>query len=389
MGNYNFFSSGTSNQNFLSDYASIRNGSYGRLLKSYYGMNAGSNNSVSGSTKRSSENILDRILEERRNPKVSAEVQEANSNLTSDISALTRSLTTLQGEKTYQNSEDGTTAVSKVTSAVKNFVDQYNSTVKDAKKSTLSGKTSNVAAMMRATEANTDKLAEIGITLNSDGTLLLDKKKLQATDVSEVQEVFSTKDITGYGSTVMARLKIASAAAGTTATKPAQDTKTEETPDLSVSSLKEASESLASDKLFATTKDTSGNDVYDIDKILASTKSFIDNFNAMIDSTKNSSNSGVVANVSRIKEKTAQNASALKQFGITMDVNYKLKLDEDTFKKADMSKVQNLFKSYGASIASNASLVDYYMTTQANASSGYTAEGLYNVQGNARYADYF
>lgn len=390
MGNYDFFSSGMSSQNFFSDYASIRNGSYGRLLKSYYSMNNDSGSSVSGSKKSSSKNILDQLLEERRNPTVSTEVQNANSNLTSDISALSRSVTTLQGEKTYQDSEDGkTTAATKVTSAVKSFVDNYNSTVKDAKKSTLSGKTSHVAAVMRATKENTDKLAEIGITLNSNGTLMLNEKKLKEADVSKVQEMFSTKDIMSYGSTVMSRLKFASTAAGTTETKPAEDTKTEETPDLSVSSLKEVSELLASDKLFATTKDASGNDVYDIDKILASTKSFVDNFNAMLDATKNSTNSGVVANVSRIKEKTAQNASALKKFGITMDMNYKLKLDEDTFKKADMSKVQDLFKNYGSSIASSASLVDYYMTTQANVTSGYTAEGLYNVQGNARYADYF
>lgn len=389
MGNYDFFSSGMGGQSILSDYASIRNGSYGRLLKSYYGLNEGSGNSVSGSTKSSSKNILDQLLEERRNPKVSAEVSKANSNLTSDIPALTRSLTTLQGEKTYQDSEDGTTAATKVTSAVKSFVNQYNNTVQDAKKSTLSGKTSHVAAVMRATKENADQLAGIGITLNSDGTLMLDEKKLKATDVSKVQEMFSNKNITSYGSTVMARLKFAGAAAGTAETKPAEDTKTEETPDLSVSSLKEVSELLASDKLFATTKDASGNDVYDVDKILASTKSFVDNFNAMLDATKNSTNSGVVANVSRIKEKTAENANALKKFGITMDMNYKLKLDEDTFKKADMSKVQDLFKNYGSSIATSASLVDYYMTTQANVTSGYTAEGLYNVQGNARYADYF
>lgn len=388
MGNYNFFSSGASSQNYLADYASIRNGSYGRLLKSYYGMKTETANSASGSTKNRSKNVLDQILEERKNPKVSAEVQKANSNLTSDISALTRSVTALQGEKTYQDSENGKTAAENVTSAVKNFVDQYNNTVNDSKKSTLTGKTSNVAAMMRATGANADKLSAIGVTLNKDGTLMLDEKKLKATDISAVQELFSAKDVTSYGSTVMARLKIASAAAGTTATKPAEDTKTEETPDLSVSSLKEASKLLASDKLFATTKDASGKDVYDIDKILASTKDFINNYNSMLDSTKNSVNSGVVANVSRIKEKTAQNSGALKQFGITMDMNYKLKLDEDTFKKADMSKVQTLFKNYGESIASSASLVDYYMTTQADATKGYTAEGLYNVQGNARYADF-
>ena len=72
-----------------------------------------------------------------------------------------------------------------------------------------------------------------------------------------------------------------------------------------------------------------------------------------------------------------------------MDAKGRMTIDEDTFKNSDMSKVQNFFKDYGSSIATNASLVDYYMTTQANAASGYTADGTYNVQGSSRYTDIF
>ena len=95
----------------------------------------------------------------------------------------------------------------------------------------------------------------------------------------------------------------------------------------------------------------------------------------------------MVANLSYIREKTARNEDALKQFGISVDQKGRMKIDEDTFKKSDMSEVQKFFKDYGSSIASNASLVEYYMTTQANAASGYTAAGEYNVQGSSRYAD--
>ncbi len=108
----------------------------------------------------------------------------------------------------------------------------------------------------------------------------------------------------------------------------------------------------------------------------------------MLDAAKFSSNSGVSANLSRIREKTAQNAEALKQFGISVDKNGRMTIDDETFKESDMSDVQKFFKDYGASIASSASLVNYYMTTQANAASGYTATGAYNVQGSVRYADF-
>ena len=134
-------------------------------------------------------------------------------------------------------------------------------------------------------------------------------------------------------------------------------------------------------------KDKDGNetDEYDIKKIFATAKSFVSNYNKMFDAAESSSNSGVVANLSYIREKTARNEDALKALGISVDGKGRMKIDEDTFKKADMSKVQEFFKDYGSSIATNASLVDYYMTTQANAANSYTAGGAYNVQGSSRY----
>ena len=130
-----------------------------------------------------------------------------------------------------------------------------------------------------------------------------------------------------------------------------------------------------------------GNEVYDIDNIFATAKSFVKNYNLMLDKAGNSLNSGIVSNLTRIREKTAQNANALKEIGISVDVKGRLKIDEDTFKDADMSKVQKAFKDYGSSISTSASLVDFYLTTQANASNGYTAAGKYNVQGGLRFTD--
>lgn len=380
------FSFNSGDQKFFSDYASIKNGSYAKLLKAYYGRGYDSSTSSAGGTKSRSSNVLEKLLEERRNPKVSEEVQEANSNLTKGISTLKSSVSVLQNEKTYTDTENGQTAADKVVSAMKDYVAQYNNVVTTAKQSTLLGKTSHVAAMMRSTAANADKLSEMGITINKNGTLQMNENKLKATDISKVQELFSNKDITSYGSTVMSRLQFAGSAAGVNSTN---SEKTNSTPGSAAASLKADSELLASGKLFDKVKDKDGNEIYDIDKILATTKSFVSNYNSMLDAAKSSSNSGVSANLSRIKEKTAQNAEALKQFGISVDKNGKMKMDEETFKKSDMSQVQNLFKDYGASIASSASLVNYYMTTQANVASGYTATGEYNVQGSVRYADSF
>ena len=135
-------------------------------------------------------------------------------------------------------------------------------------------------------------------------------------------------------------------------------------------------------------KDKDGSEKYDIDKIFSTAKSFVNNYNKMFDAAESSTNSGVLSNLSYIREKTARSAGSLEQFGISVDNKGRMQIDADTFKQSDMSEVQAFFKDYGSSIATNASLVDFYMSTQANAANGYTADGEYNVQGSARYADW-
>ncbi len=380
-------SSGAANLNFLSDYASIKNGSYGKLMKSYYGTGLDAGKTTSGK-KYSSNNVVDRILEEKKNPKVSKEAQEANANLTTGLTNLKTSVSALQNSKTYTDTENGQSAADKVVSAMKDYVSNYNDVVNAAKGSTLTRKTAYVENMMSSTAANADKLSEIGVTINSDGTLELNAGKLKEAGISKVQELFSPDNIMSYGSTIASRVKFAGGS--TTSTNATNSTETNNTAGSGALSLKADAKKLASDELYEKVKDKDGNETnqYDIDKIFATAKSFVSNYNKMFDNAESSSNSGVVANLSYIREKTARNEDALKQFGISVDQKGRMKIDEDTFKKADMSQVQKFFKDYGSSIATNASLVDYYMNTKANAASGYTSAGEYNVQGSSRYTDF-
>lgn len=371
--------------NFLTDYASIKNGSYGKLMKTYYN-SAKSSATGSSSSKTSNGNVLEKILEEKRNPKVSKDTQESNAKLTTGLTDLKAAVSALQSGKTYTDTANGQSAADKTVSAVKNYVEQYNNVVTAAKGSTLTNKTAYVANMMSSTATNADKLAEIGVTINSNGTLELNEKELKAAGTSKVQELFSPQDIMSYGSVVASRLQFAGASSSTSA---ADSTGTGSTTSSSASSLKADSRALGSDELYAKIEDKDGNEKYDIAKILATAKSFVNNYNNMFNTAESSTNSGVLANLSYIRETTARNADALKQFGFSVDQKGRMKLDEDTFKKSDMAEVQKLFKDYGSSVATNASLVDYYMTTQANASNGYTADGTYNVQGSGRYADAF
>ena len=75
-----FSSLGASSSNWLADYATIKNGSYAKLMKAYYAeAKSSSSDTTSTGKKSNSSNVLDKILEEKRNPTVSKEAQKANS----------------------------------------------------------------------------------------------------------------------------------------------------------------------------------------------------------------------------------------------------------------------------------------------------------------------
>ena len=380
--NQNFFG-GMGNTSFFSDYASIRNGSYRRLLKAYYG---GNNQSSTTAGTRKTSNVLEQILEERKNPKVSEQTKEANSKLTSGIPTLTNAVKALQNDTTYTDSEDGKkSAQDKMVSALKTYVSEYNDVVNAAKKSTLSNKTSHIASMMKSTTENADKLKEIGISVNANGTLQFIEGQAKHADISKVQDLFSAKNSMSYGSTVMSRLQFAGITSGTTSSTKNEDTVSSVS---SAASFLADSKSLASDALYAKIKDKNGKETYDIDKIFSTAKSFVKNYNGMFEAAKSSTNSGVASNLSYIKEKSEKNKEALAQFGISLDANNKMKIDEDTFKKSDMSDVQKFFKDYGSSVATNASLVDHYLTSMAKNANGYTSAGAYNIQGISQFNDF-
>ncbi len=384
----NLFSNsiGNSNNNFLADWASIKNGSYRRLLNAHYDT-VDSYGSNKDSEKKS---VLDQILEEKKNPVVSTEAQEANSALTSAIPTLKSTVATLQDEDTYKVTDDGKSAEDKVTSALKDFVSQYNDVVNAAKKSTLPRQTSHVASIMGKTKENAEKLSAFGITLNQDGTLKLDEKKLEGVDVTKVQDLFSGNDLMSYGSFVASRLNFASATGtipsnSVTGAEEEEEAEEEEAARTGAAALKSNIDDLLGLSIFQKVKGEDGTYQYDVGKIFDTMKSFVSNYNDMIDASRTSGNSGVQANLNQIRTKTAQNITALGKYGITVDTQGKLKIDEEKFKAADMGDFQSFFKGYGNSIKGYVSLVDYYMTTQASPVNGYTGDGSYDVQGGFRY----
>lgn len=356
----------------LGDYSAIRSGSYGKLMKSYYGEQS---SSISrGSSSSRSKNVLDEIIEERRNPKESKEVSAANSKLSTSVSTFKNALGTLQSENTYKDTENGLDARSKVENALKSYVSAYNDAVTTAKKSTNMNMTSNVAGAMGATKESVEALGELGITMNHDGTLAFDVKKFKTIELSTVKDAFDGNAALSYGSKIASRLnRIADSA--TSSGKIDSSTTTVATVSNS-KSLMESIESLKGADLY-TTNNANGDAVFNRDGVKTELGKFVEFYNKTIEAAKKSGVSGVNSNLTTLLQKTAQYTKSLSEMGITVGSEGKLSLNKSVFDAATEDKIKTYLTSYASAIETNARLVNYYSTTQNNSTSGYLATGSY------------
>ncbi len=189
--------------------------------------------------------------------------------------------------------------------------------------------------------------------------------------------------------------------ASTDGTKTASGKDTTQSLTRIQTSAKELSESattlLAGGKksVFATekVKDSSGKEYdsyqYDTDKIYKAVKGFVDSYNSMIENTVSTNTNNIATATAGMINMTDENKGLLASIGISVSAtDYKLTLDEDDFKKADMSTVKALFNStgsYGYQVSAKASMVNYYAQNEITKASNYSGSGnysYYNVNGS-------
>lgn len=192
---------------FLSDYASIKNGSYGKLMKAYYRKDASDEikSVASNSTlkKTSNKNTSSLTAEET---KAYTEVQSSSDNLKDSADKLLA-----VGTKSLFNKKDITTKdengvestvrdydTSAIYSAVSDFVKNYNSVIKAADSVDNKLVTNRVTNMENSTSINSKSLAALGITINNDNTLSIDKDTFMKADMSKAKSLFNGAGSYGY-----------------------------------------------------------------------------------------------------------------------------------------------------------------------------------------------
>lgn len=376
-------SGGFDGSSLLTDYAAIKNGSYGKMMKSYYAK------------------LKTEEGEEDEKTSASKTKKVKDSSSASAASALYKSASKLGTLDYDDHSEEN---VQKITDAVSSFIKDYNSLMKSGAKSDNSTVQKQTDALYNSYYSNYKLFAKIGITMNSDRTLSLDEdsfKKGFTDDSGRAGTVktlfggigsFADKAVdrasriyraAGDGEAVTSsKAKYAgstgSSSSGTSKTSSSSSdkevSKTVEDPAsaASASTLYKSLEKLGSMDITNDNKDS----VYD------AFSTFVKDYNALIKNTNNSKNSNVINQANYLKSLVSGNKSAFSRMGVTVNSDKTLSIDETQFKESDMGNVKNLFTgvySFGEKMTDRINTIYRYASQGESLNNKtYTSQGSYS-----------
>jgi flagellar capping protein FliD len=170
----------------FSDYNLIRSGSYYKLLKSYYSSDSSSTTSTDKTTSTTSTSTS------KETSKTLANIESATDNLNESAEALYKTNSSVFKKVSSQTNGKSDYDTDAIYNAVSSFVDDYNSVIKAAGKSSASGITNAAESLTAATNQNADALKELGITIDSEkSTLSVDKETFLSADMDKAKKLFN------------------------------------------------------------------------------------------------------------------------------------------------------------------------------------------------------
>lgn len=207
---------GVAGSNFLSDYASIKNGSYMKLMKAYYGES--SNDSVKNVANSKTNSMNNRSKSANKltdkESKEYAKVQTTSDALKESADALlaTGSKSLFNKVDITTKNEDGSETtekgydVERIYKAVNEFVKNYNSVINAVEATDSNTVLRRAATMVNETVSNMKSLLSMGITINADNTLSLDKNEFMKADMSKVKTLFNGSGSYAYSVSAQASM---------------------------------------------------------------------------------------------------------------------------------------------------------------------------------------
>ena len=177
---------GTSNAagNIISDYASIKNGSYGKLMKAYYAKQDAEKAALSGDSRQ-------KLTLMRSN----ADSLKKSADALNNSSLWEKKKFKKKDEETGEEIEVEDYDWDVITKAVKSFVEDYNAVVGQAGESDTKNILRNASWMTGITESTQKLLSAVGINIGKGNKLELDEDALKEANVNTLKSLF-----TGHGS---------------------------------------------------------------------------------------------------------------------------------------------------------------------------------------------
>lgn len=182
-----------------SDYATLRNGSYGKLLKAYY---ATENSDVSS--------LVNNSTTSKDSSKTLGLIESDADKLKEAADALLEKGRKSVFEKKSVTETDGTVSekydVDAIYSAVDKFVKNYNEVVDSTAESNTTSIANSSKRLLDLTTVNQRLLSKVGITVDEDLHLVVDEKKFKEADMGVVKSIFGSTGGYGYSASAQASM---------------------------------------------------------------------------------------------------------------------------------------------------------------------------------------
>ena len=352
----------------LSDYASIKNGSYGKLMKSYYALDE------DNKTDKKSKNDTDDTDATIRSIKTAAD----------DLKDSAAALYSSKG--LFAKDSNGEYNMEAIYEKVNAFIEDYNSMIGSVGSAETESIANAGASIVNNTSNNIDMLSKMGISVSgADFTLSINKEKFMKSDISDIKSMFSGVGSFAYqvgakASRVYSMVEDKVSGSGYKSSKAETSSSTSKDTANTIAKIKDKADDLVSTgtdlyknrKLF----DKAYNGDYDTDKIVEEISAFIKDYNDLVISAENTKSSGIESAMKTLESITDAYKKDLAEIGITVDKeDGTLTFDEKSFLNSDMKAAKSLFVGTGSfayQVALKATMVANQAETEANKANTYT-----------------
>ena len=170
----------TSGSFSLSDYAAIKNGSYGKLLKAYYAKQDAEKASADGET-----------VQKATLMKNGADALKKSVEALKNDDLWEKKIIKKKDEQTGEEVEVEDYDWDAITKAMKSFVAEYNDVIEQAGDSNSKDVLRNAVWMTGVTDSNENVLLKIGLTVGKGNKLELDEEALKKADINTLKTLFT------------------------------------------------------------------------------------------------------------------------------------------------------------------------------------------------------